>query len=148
MAPYPSVEELRNTEVAAGLDRLEGYRHIQRAAQKSCEGLTQFLVRASAEGKRVVGYGAANRGVTLLNLCGATARELSSIVDRAERKQGRFLPGCRIRVEAPAALFALRPEYVLILAWPLAEEIKQQLAQVREWHGRFVVAMPELRVFD
>ena len=103
-------------------------------------------MREAADGKHAIGYGAANRGITLLNACGASKNELSFIADRAVRKQGRYLPGCRIPVVAPAALEAARPDYILILAWPLAEEIMGQLSYTRRWGTRFVVALPELRV--
>jgi hypothetical protein len=37
---------------------------------------------------------------------------------------------------------------VLILPWNLKEEIVEQMGYVREWGGRFVVPIPEVRVLD
>jgi len=48
----------------------------------------------------------------------------------------------------PERIAAIRPDYVWILPWNLTDEIAAQLAYVREWGGRFVVAIPELRVFE
>jgi hypothetical protein len=44
-------------------------------------------------------------------------------------------------------MLAERPDYLLILPWNLKEEIAEEFAAIREWGGRFVTAVPELRVF-
>jgi hypothetical protein len=69
-------------------------------------------------------------------------------VDRSPHKQGRFLPGSRIPVRAPADLLAARPDYVLILPWNLRDEIVGQMRAVADWGGRFVVAVPRLEVLE
>jgi hypothetical protein len=38
----------------------------------------------------------------------------------------------------------LRPDYVLILPWNIADEVTAQLHHVRNWGCRFVVAVPKL----
>ena len=48
---------------------------------------------------------------------------------------------------SPEKMLEQRPDYVLILPWNLKEEIMTQLAPIREWGGRFVTAIPELRVW-
>ena len=40
----------------------------------------------------------------------------------------------------------LKPDYILILPWNLKDEIMGQLAYIRDWGGRFVVASPETKV--
>ena len=37
---------------------------------------------------------------------------------------------------------------MLILPWNLKDEIMEQLSYIREWGGRFVVAIPDLTVVD
>jgi hypothetical protein len=56
------------------------------------------------------------------------------------------LPGSRIPIVAPAQIEIDKPDYVLVLPWNLLQEVSQQLAQVRQWDGRFVIAVPELKV--
>ena len=68
------------------------------------------------------------------------------MVDASPHKQGRFLPGSRIPVYAPQHLLDARPDVVLILPWNLRDEIVAQWPQVRGWGGRFVTAVPELRI--
>jgi hypothetical protein len=69
-------------------------------------------------------------------------------VDRSTYKQGRFLPGTHIPIHAPEKIREAKPDYVLILPWNLKDEIMAQMAYIREWGGRFVVPIPEARVFD
>ena len=49
-------------------------------------------------------------------------------------------------IRAPEAIFESRPDYVLILPWNLTREITEQMAGIRSWGGKFVVAIPEVTV--
>lgn len=140
------VGELLAREKAAGLGRLETYMTFGDKVQSVRRALRDFLIRARREGKRVAGYGAPAKGNTLLNYCGVTRECIDFTVDRSPYKQGRVLPGSGIPVHAPDMLDATRPDFVLILPWNLQEEVCSQLPEVRNWGGRFVVPIPELRV--
>jgi len=105
-----------------------------------------FLEQARADGKTVLGYGAPSRASTLLNHCQVTRELLPATVDRSIAKQGWALPGCRVPIHSPSLLSDVKPDFVLVLAWTLAEEIMDQIAHVRSWGGRFVVPLPEFRV--
>jgi hypothetical protein len=43
---------------------------------------------------------------------------------------------------------ALKPDYLLILPWNIADEIVGSVSVLREWGGRFVTAVPDIRVFQ
>jgi hypothetical protein len=147
-AVVDAVAQITEEECARQLNTLEGYACMAEQAASVKAGLLDFLASARADGCSVVGYSAPSRGTTLLNYCGIGAESLPFVVDRAPDKQGRCLPGCRIPIRAPAELVAAKPDYVLILAWPLAPEVMAQLSMVREWGGRFVVAVPEFRILN
>jgi hypothetical protein len=110
--------------------------------------LLNFLSRAKAEGKRVVAYGAAAKGNTLLNYSGIDASMIDYIVDLNPHKQNTLAPGSHLPIHAPDRLLADKPNYVLILPWNLKAEIMQQMHAVRGWGGRFVVAVPALTIMD
>ena len=97
---------------------------------------------------RVAGYGAPGKGNTFLNYCGVRADLLEFTVDRNPYKQGKFLPGTHIPIHHPDRIRAERPDYVLILPWNFEDEIVRQMAYIREWGGKFVVPIPEVRVLD
>jgi SAM-dependent methyltransferase len=142
------VTRLRASERAAGLDSLDAYAGFARQVERTKWALLEFLIGARRAGKRVAGYGAPGKGNTLLNYCGVGRDFIDFTVDRSTYKQGRFLPGTHIPIHAPEKIREAKPDYVLILPWNLKDEIMAQMAYIREWGGRFVVPIPEARVFD
>ena len=142
-----SVSALEEREIAAGLHDASGYRDFQRAADDIRASVLAFLYEQRSAGRRVVGYGAAAKGNTLLNYCGLKGTDLVQFVaDASPHKQGLFLPGSHIPVVSEKDLRAVEPDFVVILPWNLREEITQQLAYVRRWGGRFITCVPELKV--
>jgi SAM-dependent methyltransferase len=139
---------LRQREVEAGLLRLEAYDGFAEQVRETKRKLLEFLIGAKRAGKKVVGYGAPGKGNTLLNYCGIRTDFLDFTVDRNPYKQGKFLPGTRVPIHAPERIAEARPDYVLILPWNFKDEIVKQMAHVREWGGRFVVPIPEVRVLE
>jgi SAM-dependent methyltransferase len=144
----PSVDALEGRERLFGLDRINAYLGFAEQVRQSKRSLLRFLIRAREEGKQVVGYGAPAKGNTLLNYCGVRTDLLEFTVDRSPHKQGLFLPGTRIPIHAPERISETRPDYVLILAWNLRDEIVEQMRHVRDWGGRFVVPIPSVEVLD
>lgn len=136
--------EILAAEHAAGLDDPVALAAIGTQAAVVWAALRGYLDQARAEGRRVVGYGAASRGIALLNAAGVTAADIDVIVDRSTAKQGLLTPGGRIPIADPARLAELRPDDLLVLAWPLIDEIAREQAGIGAWGGRFVVALPTL----
>lgn len=139
----PAVAAVRAKEIAAQLDRPEGYAGFAPRVEKVRRDLLAFLDAADGT---VAAYGAAAKGNTLFNYCGIGRERVAFVVDRNPAKQGRLLPGSRIPVREPEAIFAEKPGYVLILPWNLKEEISERLSAIREWSGRFVTAIPDIRL--
>jgi SAM-dependent methyltransferase len=144
----PTVAALRERERALGMRELGWYRGFGERVAETKRALLAFLIDAKRAGKRVAGYGAPGKGNTLLNYCGIRTDFLDYTVDRNPHKQGNYLPGTRIPILAPERVFETRPDYLLILPWNLAGEIAAQMAGIAAWGGRFVVPIPELRVFE
>jgi SAM-dependent methyltransferase len=138
---------LRKKERGEHLHNIDGYRGFGEDVVRVKLDLLEFLILARKQGKQVAAYGAPAKGNTLLNYCGVGPELLPYTVDRNPRKQGSFLPGCRIPVLSPDHIAETKPDYVLILPWNLRDEVSRQMAHIREWGGRFVVPIPELEVF-
>jgi len=143
-----SVATLLAEERTAGLDRLGTYAAFTEQVKATKRALLEFLIAAKRSGKTIVGYGAPAKGNTLLNYCGVRTDFIDYTVDRSPHKQGMFLPGVHIPVEAPSKIFQTKPDYVLILPWNLKAEVVSQMAGIREWGGRFVVPIPEVEVLE
>jgi SAM-dependent methyltransferase len=141
-----AVAGLRALEREHRLDDMATYASFAPRVKKIKHDLLRFLIDGAERGARVVAYGAAAKGNTLLNYCGIRSDLVEFVVDRNPHKQGCLLPGSRLAVEDVERLRETRPDYVLILPWNLTAEITEQMADVRGWGGRFVTAVPELTV--
>ncbi|MBD9557158.1 MULTISPECIES: class I SAM-dependent methyltransferase [Ensifer] len=141
------LERLRATEALAGLMRMETYTAFDDRIAAVCKDFQNFLANAKAEGKTVAAYGAAAKGNTFLNVCGLSPSEIAFAVDRNDLKQGKLLPGTHIPVHAPTVIEDAKPDYLVILPWNLKTEIVADNEAIRDWGGRFVVAIPKLSVF-
>ena len=142
-----NVDRVLAAEAEAGLRGREVFEAFQPRIDQIRADFLDFLLDQRADGKKVVGYGAAAKGNTLLNYCGVKGNELVRFVaDLSPHKQGRYLPGSHIPVVAPERIAAEKPDFIVIFPWNIRDEVMEQLAFVREWGGRFVVAIPELRI--
>jgi SAM-dependent methyltransferase len=141
-------QALHRREIEAGFEDLSTYAGFAEQVKETKRKLLDFLIQAKREGKSVAGYGAPGKGNTLLNYCGIRTDFLDYTVDRNPYKQGMYLPGTRIPIYAPDKIRETRPDYVLILPWNFKGEIMEQMADIRDWGGRFVVPIPNVEVID
>ncbi|MBS1497342.1 MAG: SAM-dependent methyltransferase, partial [Bacteroidetes bacterium] len=142
-----NVPAMLDKEIAFGLTGLNIYQSYQTKAEKVKNDFTLFLIQAKNEGKKVVGYGAAAKGNTLLNFAGTKKDLLQFVVDASPHKQNKYLPGVHIPIFDEEKIKTGKPDFVVILPWNLKEEISQQLSYIKEWGGKFVVAVPSLQIF-
>ena len=105
-----------------------------------------FLIEQKKQGNKVAAYGAAAKGNTLFNYCGIKKDLISFVVDASPHKQGMFMPASHIPVVSEKNIKETRPDFVIILPWNIKDEITEQLSYIREWGGKFVVAVPDLKI--
>lgn len=141
-----AVEVMLEKEKEFGLQDLSLYRAFQQKADKVKNDFLAFLIEQKRAGKSVVAYGAAAKGNTLMNYAGIKHDLIDFVCDAAPSKQGKFMPGSHIPILSPDEIVKHRPDWVVILPWNLADEVVQQQQQILSWGGRFVIAVPELKV--
>jgi len=142
-----NVSEILKKERDLGVTESGYYIHFQEKVDQIKRDFWRFLITAKEEGKKVIAYGAAAKGNTLLNYCGVKGNDLIHFaVDASPYKQGKFLPGSRIPVVSKEEIEIYRPDYIIIFPWNLQKEIMEQLAYCKEWNAQFVVAIPELTI--
>lgn len=141
-------KELKQREIDAGLEEMESYADYTKKVKETKRKILEFLIQAKREGKTIAGYGAPGKGNTLLNYCGIRTDFLDYTVDRNPHKQGKLLPGTHIPVYDPEKISETRPDYIFILPWNLKDEIMEQMSYAREWGAKFVVPIPEIKVYD
>jgi hypothetical protein len=142
-----SVQELLMQERAFGLNNLATYTSFQNKANKVKNDFLYFLIQQKNLGKTIAGYGAAAKGNTLLNYAGIKTDLIDFVCDAAASKQSKYMPGSHLPILHPRELRLHKPDWVVIFPWNLAREIQAQ-QNIAKWGGRFVVAVPELRVLE
>ncbi len=142
-----SVSTVIQKELDFGLTDVAVYKNFQIKAEKVKDDFWQFLIQAKKQHKKVVAYGAAAKGNTLLNFAGIRKDMIQFVVDSSPHKQNKFLPGVHIPVFDEKNIKAFKPDYVVILPWNLKVEVSNQLSYIKDWSGKFVVAVPDLKVF-
>jgi hypothetical protein len=139
---------MNERELHAGMTKMEYYSAFGENVKETKRKLLGFLINARRDGKTIVGYGAPGKGNTLLNYCGIRTDFLDYTVDRNPYKHGKFLPGTHIPIYTPEKISETKPDYILILPWNFKDEIMAQMAHVKEWGAKFVVPIPELRIYS
>ena len=145
-ASSEAVAMLLAEEARCGLQTLNTYQSFQARADKIKDDLLSFLVEQKRAGKKIAAYGAAAKGNTLLNYAGIKPDLLPFVCDAALAKQGKYMPGSHIPIMKPSALAESVLDYVLILPWNIATEVKQQNAALAFQGTRFITAVPELNI--
>ena len=146
--PATGVSELLAEEQRWGVADVETYRAFAAKVRRLERELLGLLHTLRSNGARIAGYGAAAKGSTLLNVFGIGPETVEFVVDRSTQKQGRYMPGVRIPIGPPERLLTEMPDYVLLLAWNLADEVVAQQSDYRERGGRFIVPLPVPKVLE
>jgi hypothetical protein len=142
-----TVSAMLAQEAQRGLQMLATYQDFQAKADRVKNDLLAFLIEKKRAGNKIAAYGAAAKGNTLMNYAGVKPDLVSFVCDAAASKQGKFMPGSHVPILTPEELRERRPDYVLILPWNIADEVVKANGFVREWGGKFVVAVPSLSIF-
>lgn len=141
-----ALDALKAEEETQGLHQLKTYQAFQERADKIKDDLLSFLIEQKRAGNKVVAYGAAAKGNTLLNYAGVKPDLLTLVCDAATAKQGKFMPGSHIPILPPSTLIDHQPDYVVILPWNIASEVRQQNENLATIGTKFVTAVPELMI--
>jgi SAM-dependent methyltransferase len=141
-----SVHNLLQEEADRGMQSLAAYAGFQDKVNHIKNALVSFLIEQKKLGRKVVAYGAAAKGNTLLNYAGVRPDLLPIVCDAAQSKQGKYMPGSHIPILAPDQLKLSQPDIVLVLPWNIAQEVKQQYKDMVDRGVVFMAAIPNLRV--
>lgn len=142
-----NVESLLAKEKRKGMLDISYYDHFNQKVLNAKLNFLNFLIKQKRLKKKVVAYGAAAKGNTMLNYCGVKNDLIQYVVDANPNKQNKFLPASHIPVVNEQILKKDNPDYIVILPWNLKEEISEQLSYARKWNAKFVTAIPELEIF-
>ena len=140
------VAQLLLQEETVGVRTEKYYSAFQLRAEKVKDDFVAFLIDAKRQGKSVAAYGAAAKGNTLMNFAELGADLIQYVVDKNPAKQGKYMPGSQIPIVEPITLEKHRPDYLIILPWNIANEVKEQNAPLAKLGTRVVTAVPKLEI--
>lgn len=143
-----NVREILEEEKTFGLLQEDTYLDFQRSIKTVKDDLIEFLLLARKQNKKIIAYGAAAKGNTLLNYCGVGPDSIPCVVDKNSQKKGKYLPGSRIPITDEEVIKELKPDYILVLPWNLISEIQSDLEYIKSWGGKFVTAIPKLKILE
>jgi len=139
-----SVNESFLAESEFGLLDLDNHKMFGSQSRTAIESFKDWL---SSQKGNVVGFGAAAKATVILNAVGDSTSKIRAIIDSSPEKQGLIIPGVNIPIVTLEEGIGLEPEAIVIFAWNLATEIKQQvLAHFPSYQGTFLIAIPEVRI--
>ena len=141
------VSDLLAREGSEGVSRVDTYLRFNEKVMRKKREILTFLLKAKDENKTVAGYGAPAKANTLMNYCGIRTDLIDFTVDRSPHKQGLFLPGTHIPIYSPDEIERRKPDLLVIFPWNIKEEIMEQMSAIRTWGGKFVVFIPDTRVY-
>lgn len=144
----PNVNNVIQKEKKYGLTDMSTYTNFQKQVNMVKCNIWNFFISVKNANKNIVCYGAPAKGNTLLNYCGIGSDFVEYTVDINPYKQGLFLPGTHIPIKTIEKIRETKPDYLLILPWNLKDEIMTQMSYIREWGGKFVVLIPEVKVYS
>ena len=145
-APSDAVDRILREERDLGLDRFGYYESFGDRVRSFREKARQLIGGLKADGKRIAAYGAAAKGTIMLNFLNLDCAAIEYVVDRNVHKQGKYMPGVRVRIYDPEKLKVDRPDYIMILPWNFREEIIRQQQDFLSNGGRFIVPIPSLEI--
>jgi hypothetical protein len=143
-----NVTDLLNLEKNLGLYELKTYEKFADRVKQAKEDFMNFVFKIKNENKTIVGNSCPGRSVTLLNYYGVSKDLIPYITEQSTSlKLGMFLPGKQIPIIDNEILLAEQPDYLIILAWHLAEPIIHQL-KARGLKSNFIIPLPDLQIIE
>jgi hypothetical protein len=141
-----SIAKILAQEKKFGLDKLETFQNFARRVKKARLAMLEFLIEQSKRGKLVVGDACPARAVTLLNYFGIDKDLVPYITEQpASLKLNHYLPGKHMPIVNNQRLIDEQPNYVIVLAWHLAEPIMKRL-KGRGLKSDFVIPLPDFKI--
>lgn len=147
-----NIKNLIDMERKAGLLTDDTYEKYTNKCNQVAEELRRAVIRAKRVGYKIIGYGAAAKGMTLLNYAQLSFNEFDYIIDDNPLKQGRFTPGSSIPIVSSDILNTLSHEDKVMfvpLAWNFFDEIHKKIKSKRDnKEDRFMKYFPTLKVLN
>ncbi len=143
----PSLKFKRNIilERKYELHKFSSYKKFSKKVQESKKDLIKLFKELKKNNKKIIGYGASAKAVTILNYCNLKESYFDYFYDTTTQKIGKFLPGTKIKVLKYQKL-ENNETYVFLGAWNFYKEILKKEKFFYNNSGRFITHVPYPRI--
>ncbi len=128
-----------------GLHKLSCYKNFSKKVKNSKVKLTELFKKLKKNNKKIIGYGASAKAVTIINYCNLKDNYFDFFYDTTKQKIGKFLPGTKIKVLKYQKL-KNNKIYVFLGAWNFYKEILKKENFFYASSGKFITHIPYPRI--
>lgn len=143
-----SVETFLQNEKKIGLFEPKIYENFNQTANVVKMDLLKLLIELKEKNNTVIGYSLPARAMTLINYVGIDNDLIPYVVEQpASLKLNRFVPGTHIPIISNECLEENKPDYLIIFAWHLKNEIISHLRE-RGIKGKCIIPLPSVEIIE
>ena len=141
-----TVKKQLKKETKYGLNKYTTYKLFSRKVIKSKKHLLSILNKIKKNKKKVIGYGATAKVVTVLNYCNIDKKLISYFTDTTPEKINNFIPGKNIKILKYNKDILRKYDYAFLGAWNFKDEIFKKESEFIKRGGKFITHVPKPRI--
>lgn len=127
------------------LNKLNTWKKFKKKINTHKIKLHKLILNIKKNDQNISAYGASGKGQSLIQIS-ETGKYLDYIYDKSKLKNNKFSPGYNIKILNPVKINKLKPDYLLLLAWNIKNEILRQENKFKKSGGKFIIPFPEPHV--
>lgn len=143
-SPTFRLQELVDAEKKDKLNSYKTAKYYNKAVTEQATKLHDLIVKLKKDGKKIAGYGAAAKGLSILKLANIGKEHLDFFVDDSPAKQGKYTPISRIPVVSREIAQGYLPDYFFITAPNYKDIIMEKEKDFRDKGGKFITVDLEI----
>ena len=141
-----SVSHHKFKEIKYGLESLKTYIKFAKRIENSKKKLFSIFTKCKKNNKKIIGYGATAKSVTILNYCNINNSMINYFVDTTPDKQNKYTPGTKILIKKYSNLINDNVDYAFLEAWNFKKEIFTKEKKYIKKGGKFIIHTPYPRI--
>ena len=148
---YPqgqNVTALAEDEIQRGYAQLKTYQDLAQKIERSKNKLVSVLMDLKNSGARIAAYGAAAKGMSILNYAGITSSLIDFCVDDLPEKQGLSTPLSHLPIVSREEARQYPVGYFLLLAWNFKDFILEKEKEFVAGGGKFIMPIGDIEILS
>ena len=135
------------TEINSGLSKFNTYKKFAKNVLLIKKKLIKIFKNIKQKNKKIVGYGASAKSVTVLNFCNLKEDFFEYFLDTTKNKVNKYLPGTGILVKKYQKNILDENTYYFLGAWNFKKEIFIKEKEIIKKGAKFIMHLPTPHIF-